>query len=148
MGYSSALSQGVTILIALHMQKNDEEREVVSSKLLSENIGIPLPSTVKILKGLSRAGITATKEGYNGGHTIIKPLSQITLLNVFHAVEQDDSLFKIHNTIPCDHPLVDALKERLLFCTKQASCAMNASLDKINLEQIWLGEFENSEEQQ
>jgi Rrf2 family protein len=145
MAYSSSLTQGVILLLYLHIVHERGRQDLVPSKMLSEYTGIPLPTTVKILKGLSATGITATKEGYGGGNILVKPLSQITLFDVFMAVEQDTTLFKLHNSIPCDHDFVKNLKERLSFFLNITTEAMKENLKTVTLEQVYLNSLGDSE---
>jgi Rrf2 family protein len=142
MAYSSALTQGAAILVFLHIIKNMGKQDAIPSRVLSEHIGIPLPTTTKALKGLSASGLIMAKEGFNGGNSLARPLSEYTLLDVFMAVEQDGTLFKMHTSIPCVHPFVADLQKRLSHCISEATEAMKASLASITLEQICNGSLD------
>ena len=67
---------------------------------------------------------------------LAKPLSLITLLDIFVAVEQDATLFKMHTGINCDQGHVDGLKKRVEFCIANAADAMKESLRRVTLENI------------
>jgi DNA-binding IscR family transcriptional regulator len=121
------------------MQENTGDA-VTPTKLLAGYAGIPFSSAVKTLKSLSSVGITATKEGVGGGSMLAKPVSQITLLDIFMAVEQDSPLFKMHMGINCDKTKVDDLKKRVEVCIGNAADAMKDSLRRVTLENIWSGE--------
>jgi DNA-binding IscR family transcriptional regulator len=71
---------------------------------------------------------------------LAKPVAQITLLDIFMAVEQDATLFKMHTGINCDHSHVDNLKRRVEACIADAAAAMKESLRGVTLENIWTGE--------
>jgi Rrf2 family protein len=114
--------------------------QTVSTKLLAEYAGIPFASAVKTLKNLSAAGLTVSKEGAGGGTLLAKPVAQITLLDIFTAVEQDSTLFKMHTGINCDQVHVDGLKKRVELCIADAANAMRESLRGVTLENIWTGE--------
>jgi Rrf2 family protein len=113
--------------------------QTVPTKLLAEYAGIPFASAVKTLKSLSAAGITSSKEGSGGGAFLAKPVSEITLLDIFTAVEQDTTLFKMHTGINCDQNHVDGLKRRVEACISNAANAMKNSLRGVTLENIWTG---------
>ncbi|MDR1068439.1 MAG: Rrf2 family transcriptional regulator [Clostridiales Family XIII bacterium] len=139
MAYSTSFTQGITLLLVIHALRAANGDKAVPTKALAGYAGIPFASAVKTLKGLSSAGITVTKEGAGGGSMLAKPISRITLLDVFTAVEQDTSLFKMHTGINCDHDIVDDLKERLEVCIGKAAGAMKDSLRRVTLADIWTG---------
>jgi Rrf2 family protein len=139
MAYSTAFTQGITLLLVIHSLNEANTEKVVPTKLLAEYAGIPFASAVKTLKSLSSAGITVTKEGVGGGSMLAKPIPQITLLDVFLAVEQDAPLFKTHTGINCDHPINPVLKKRVELCISNAADAMKDSLRGVTLENIWEG---------
>ena len=139
MSYSTSLTQGITLLLTLHAMQENTGEAITPTKLLAEYAGIPFASAVKTLKSLSSAGITATKEGIGGGSILAREISQITLLDIFMAVEQDSPLFKMHTGINCDMAKVDSLKKRVEVCIADASNAMKESLRGVTLEDIWTG---------
>src|ERR1035437_6597192 len=61
---------------------------------LAEYHGVPAPYLAKSLQALMRAGIVESSTGRRGGYRLGKPASEITLLDVFHAVEGDDTFFR------------------------------------------------------
>jgi Rrf2 family protein len=140
LAYSTSFTQGITLLLVIHSLNEANGDKVIPTKLLAEYAGIPFASAVKTLKSLSSAGITAPKEGAGGGSMLAKPVSRITLLDVFMAVEQDSTLFKTHTGINCDHDIVDDLKKRVEICIGNATDAMKDSLRRVTLENIWTGE--------
>jgi len=138
--YSTSFTQGITLLLVIHALNETNGDKTVPTKLLAEYAGIPFASAVKTLKSLSASGVTSTKEGAGGGSMLAKPISQITLFDVFMAVEQDSPLFKMHTGINCDHDIVDVLKKRVEICIGNAANAMKDSLRSVTLESIWTGE--------
>jgi len=127
------------LLLVVHSLNDLHGVATVSTKKLAEYAGIPFPTAAKTLKSLSAAGITATKEGAGGGNALAKPISQITLLDIFMAIEQDAPLFKLHAGINCDHSNIDCLRERVEVCIGRAANAMKDSLKGVTLENIWAG---------
>ncbi|MDR3071879.1 MAG: Rrf2 family transcriptional regulator [Clostridiales Family XIII bacterium] len=139
MGYSTSFTQGITLLLTLHAMQTNTGDAITPTKLLAKYAGIPFASAVKTLKSLSSAGITITKEGVGGGSMLAKPIPQITLLDVFLAVEQDAPLFKMHMGINCDQTKVGDLKRRVEVSIGNAADAMKDSLRGVTLENIWEG---------
>ncbi|MDR2647544.1 MAG: Rrf2 family transcriptional regulator [Oscillospiraceae bacterium] len=138
-GYSTSFTQGITLLLTIHSLNEANGAQVVPTKLLAAYAGIPFASAVKTLKSLSAAGITDSKEGAGGGAFLARPVSEITLLDIFKAVEQDTTLFKMHTGINCDQSRVDGLKRRVEVCITDAANAMKESLRGVTLENIWTG---------
>jgi len=61
---------------------------------LAEYHGVPAPYLAKSLQALMRAGIVESSTGRRGGYRLGKPASEVTLLDVFHAVEGVDTFFR------------------------------------------------------
>ncbi len=55
---------------------------------------MPNPTVVKILQSLNRFGLITTKVGARGGIRLAKAPEEITVLDVFGAIELDRPLFK------------------------------------------------------
>jgi DNA-binding IscR family transcriptional regulator len=86
-------------------------------------------------------GITTTKEGAGGGNELERPISQITLLDIFMAIERDSPLFKMHTGIACKDAYIDDLKSRVSICIDKAADSMKDSLKSVTLEKILKGEL-------
>ena len=67
--------------------------DFVPTKELSRDLNIPRPSAVKILNALTKAGIIETREGAKGGVRLGVAASELSIFDVFEAVEAGRSLF-------------------------------------------------------
>lgn len=54
---------------------------------VAEAIGIPLPTVSKLLKGLARQGLVASKRGALGGYRLARPPEEISIGHVITALE-------------------------------------------------------------
>lgn len=79
----SKLSDYALIILIEMNQKN-----FFSSKFLSDKTTIPFATTNKILKLLVHSNICQSERGKNGGFSITKPLSEISVLEVISAIEE------------------------------------------------------------
>jgi Rrf2 family protein len=61
--------------------------DVVARKDITEAMAIPGPFLAKIVKNLARAGMIQIVQGARGGYRLLKPASEITLLEIIEAVE-------------------------------------------------------------
>lgn len=64
------------------------DKNIFSAKKLSEMTSVPLATTNKILKLLTHAKITFAGRGKNGGFSLNKPLSSISVLDVIWAIDE------------------------------------------------------------
>ena len=63
-----------------------------SAREMAERHQLPLPMVANILKALTGAGILASTRGSQGGYTLARPASQISLADVVKALEGPLSL--------------------------------------------------------
>lgn len=133
MAYSTATFQAASILLFIHFKSEDKLYDFLSTKIISEMLNIPAPTAVKVLNKLSAAGLTHTKEGAKGGILLAKPISDITFLEVFNAVEQGKQLFKVQHDFNLEYEHLDSIKEKGIRCLQDAELAMKQSLEKVTL---------------
>lgn len=131
--YSSAFSQAIAILLHISIKTDKCMYEFLSTKNISEHLNIPVPTAIKVLKSLNATGITITKEGAKGGILLAKSPSEITLLDVFLAIEPGRPLFKKHFNLNVNSEVVEDLKQKVSLCLLEAETAMKDSLKKVTL---------------
>ncbi|HBU80417.1 MAG TPA: Rrf2 family transcriptional regulator [Paenibacillus sp.] len=137
MAYSTALSQGISILLYIHALSEENCYNYLSTKLISEQLNIPVPTTVKVIRNLNNANLTMAKEGAKGGILLAKPLSEVTLLDVFLAVEPGKALFKVHTDVTLQGQDVDDVKQKVLHHLEGAEIAMQNYLKDIRLTDLF-----------
>ena len=96
-------------------------------------LNIPAPTVVKLLQGLNAAGLTHTKEGAKGGILLAKPISEITLFEVFKAMEHGKPLFKIQYNFDFEYGALDSIIEKAVKCLQDAEDAMKVPLSNVTL---------------
>ncbi|MFZ5881090.1 MAG: RrF2 family transcriptional regulator [Chloroflexota bacterium] len=94
MSYSLSFSQAIFVVLFVGDKVAQNYFDFVPTKELSTALNIPNPSAVKILGNLASAGIIETREGSRGGVRLAKPAQQITLLDVFTAIETGKPMFR------------------------------------------------------
>ncbi|CAM4477959.1 RrF2 family transcriptional regulator [Paenibacillus xylanexedens] len=137
MAYSTALSQGISILLYIHALSEENCSNYLSTKLISEQLNIPVPTTVKVIRNLNNAKLTMAKEGAKGGILLAQPLSEITMLDVFLAVEPGKDLFKIHTDVTLQGQDVDDVKQKVIHHLEGAEIAMQNYLKDIRLTDLF-----------
>ena len=95
MQISSRFTIAIHILIYVELYGKDEP---ATSESLAGSIGAHPVVIRRILGQLRRAGLITVARGREGGAHIARPLADITLADVFRAVESiaDDTLFSFH----------------------------------------------------
>lgn len=136
MAYSTATFQAVSILLFIHFKSEEGLYDYLSTRTISEMLNIPAPTAVKVLNKLNAAGLTHTKEGAKGGILLAKPISDITMLEVFNAIEQGKPLFKVQYQFNLEYERLDDIKEKGIRCLCNAEDAMKASLEKVTLSDL------------
>ncbi|WP_405153614.1 RrF2 family transcriptional regulator [Paenibacillus sp. FSL K6-0108] len=137
MAYSTALSQGISILLYIHALSEENCSNYLSTKLISEQLNIPVPTTVKVIRNLNNAKLTMAKEGAKGGILLAQPLSEITMLDVFLAVEPGKDLFKVHIDVTLQGQDVDDVKQKVIHHLEGAEIAMQNYLKDIRLTDLF-----------
>ena len=95
MQISSRFTIAIHILICVELYGNDAP---ATSESLAGSIGAHPVVIRRILGQLRRAGLITVARGREGGAHIARPLAEITLADIFHAVEciGCDTLFSFH----------------------------------------------------
>ena len=94
MQISSRFTIAIHVLVCIETFKNDYK---VTSEFLASSVNVNPVVIRRLLQQLKRAGIIHVKRG-SGGTDIEKPLNEITLFDVYNAVEcvEDGTLFHFH----------------------------------------------------
>lgn len=94
MQISSRFTIAIHVLVCIVTFKNDYK---VTSEFLASSVNVNPVVIRRLLQQLKRAGIIHVKRG-SGGTDIEKPLNEITLFDVYNAVEcvEDGTLFHFH----------------------------------------------------
>jgi Rrf2 family protein len=93
MSYSLSFSKALLVVIFVSDKVRQNQFDFLSTSSISEILNIPKPTLVKILQSLTAEGILETKEGKFGGIRLVKNPSDLTVLDVFNAIEKGKPLF-------------------------------------------------------
>ena len=94
MSYSLSFTKSILVVIFISDKVRLKQYNFLSTATISELLNIPKPTLVKIIHSLTVNGIIETKEGKNGGIRLAKNPSQITILEIFNAIERGKPLFQ------------------------------------------------------
>jgi len=136
MAYSTSMFQAVSILLFIHFKTEEEQYDYLSTRSISEILNIPAPTVVKVLHKLNSVGLIHTKEGAKGGSLLAKPITKITMLDVFVAIEQEKPLFKIQHSFNIEYEGLDSIVKKGVNALQDAEKAMKKSLENIALSNL------------
>lgn len=134
MQISSRFTLAIHIFACVDIFKNDYK---VTSDFISKSTNINPVIIRKILLQLRNAGLIEVARG-TGGTTITRPLSEITFLDIYRAVEcvEDNTLFHFHENpnekCPVGRNIHNVLDDKL----QRVQAAMERELQSITLEDV------------
>jgi Rrf2 family protein len=128
---ANRFSIGVHILSLLGALRDAEH----TSEWMAGSIGVN-PVVVRNVTGmLRRAGLVRTQQGI-AGTWLARPLSEVTLLDVYRAVEDETSLISVHPHPNPNCPVGARIEATLREVFAEAENAMHAKLAGVTLEQV------------
>lgn len=128
---ANRFSIGVHILSLLGAERDAEH----TSEWMAGSVGVN-PVVVRNVTGmLRRAGLVRTQQGV-AGTRLARPLSQVTLLDVYRAVEDETSLFSVHPRPNPKCPVGARIEGTLREVFADAENAMHAKLAETTMEQL------------
>jgi len=136
MAYSVSISQAISIVLYIAIKMKESKYEFLTTKAISEKLNIALPTAVKILNSLTIAGLTMTKEGAKGGVLLAKSPKDITLLDIFIAIEHERALFKVKFDFNISGDSVTLLKNKISASLEDAEDQLKNSLKKTSIEDL------------
>ena len=132
MQFSSRLSIAVHILLAIVAF---EGKEKTTSVFLARSVNVNPVIIRNTLGQLKAAGLITVKAG-EGGSSLAKAAKDITLLDVFDAVEKEEELFHFHENPNPECPVgknVHAVLDQRLFSIQEA---MRERMKSITLQDL------------
>lgn len=132
MQFSSRLPVAVHILLAI---VEFEGKEKTTSTFLAGSVNVNPVIIRNTLGQLKTAGLVTVKAG-EGGASLAKDPKDITLLDIFNAVEKKEALFHFHENPNPECPVgknVHAVLDRRLFSIQEA---MRKQMESITLQDL------------
>jgi Rrf2 family protein len=94
MSYSLGFSQAIVATVYIADKVQQGFFEFTPTTQLAQDLNIARPTAVKMLSSLNQAGIIETREGAKGGVRLAKAADQVTVLDIFMAIEGERPLFQ------------------------------------------------------
>lgn len=135
MSYSTAFSQAIVTTVYVADKIRQGKFEYVPTSAISKSLNLKVPTLVKIIHQLSRAGIMETREGKSGGVRLAISAEKVTLLMLFEAIESQKPLFQIHLNLKATGSKPDKVKKELRHVLGESERAMKSILNDVTIEQ-------------
>lgn len=133
MQFSSRFTIATHILLCIAMFQNEQK---VTSNFLAGSINVNPVVVRNVLGLLSSAGIVEIKQGI-GGAFLARPIGDITLLDIFKAVEKEESLFHFHENPNPQCPIGRTIHSVMDDKIETIQSAMESKMSDITLEQLF-----------
>ncbi len=136
MNTSSRFVVAVHILTALNIVQKIKKEGPITSDKLADSVNTNPVVIRRILGQLRKAGLVISQPGAVGGSMLAKSPEEITLLDVYRAVE-DGQLFHLHYRTPNQQcPIGGNIQDALKGVFNKAELAMKNELAKVTIAQI------------
>jgi Rrf2 family protein len=136
MSYSLTYSQAVLVLVYVADKVRQGLFDFVPTRVIAASLGIPPPTTAKILHTLGLAGIIETREGAKGGVRLALSASKISLADVLGAMEQKRPLFAAHMHVRAKGERPTRAQAAIRKALDAAEDAMRLRLSETTIEDI------------
>jgi Rrf2 family protein len=136
MSYSLSFSKALLVVIFVSDKIRQGQYEYLSTASIAKVLNIAKPTLVKILQGLNAEGIIETKEGKAGGVRLLKQPGEVTVLDVFNAIEEGKSLFNSSFDMRAQGQRPDRAQEILAELFQKTEQSMKTELATKNIGQI------------
>lgn len=119
--------------VLLHL---DQAEKLLTSEVLARTMGTNPAVFRRTMAGLRNAGYVRSEKGHGGGWSLARPLSQITLFDVYEALGQSGLFaFGLRNDMP-DCMVEKAVNAALSSTMREAEALLIAKFKHVTLDQI------------
>lgn len=136
MSYSTSISQAVLVMVYVADKIRQDIYEHVPTQAIAESLGMPRPTTAKILSSLVRAGLVESREGAKGGVRLARAAERITLCDVFDAMENQRPLFQTHTGVAAKGERPTRAQRAVRDALSEAEQAMRKRLRETTLQSV------------
>lgn len=136
LSYSLAFSQSLYIVVFVASKVEQKKFEFISTQQIADRLNIPPSTSSVILRRLKKAGLIEAREGVNGGVRLAKRPEQITVLDIFEAVEQSGAMFPTNVNIVVDDEKTSRVQQSILRVLTDAEAQMKQSLQGVTIKDL------------
>ena len=114
------------------------EKGPVCSAVIAQSVDTNPVVIRRLMSQLESHGLVTSSTGRSGGFLLARPADQVTLCEIYQAVE-DEQVFRVHKPgVDSECPLASSIMKNLMPKLAVASQAMTKSLSQTKLSEIML----------
>lgn len=133
----STMSSRAAVAVHLLAFLTWRREEAVSSQQIARSVNTNPVVVRRIVGALRRAGLVEVQPGSAGGARLARAPEEITLLEVYRAVEDGEALFALHPQTPCQDCGVGAnIQASLCEVFGEAQAAMEGVLARVTVAEV------------
>jgi Rrf2 family protein len=136
MSYPLAYSQAVLVVVYVADKVRQGLYDFVPTRAIAESLGIPAPTTAKLLQSLGRAGLVEAREGAKGGVRLARPAAKISLGDVLEALESKRPLFATHLHVRAKGERPTRAQQAIHRALDHAETAMRVALGETTIQDL------------
>jgi Rrf2 family protein len=136
MSYSLSFSQSLYIVLFVAAKIEQSTFEFISTQQIADTLNIPPSTSSVILRRLKKAGLIEAREGVNGGVRLAKLPGQITVLDIFEAVEQSGAMFQTNVNIAVSGEKSTRVQRAVSSVLTDAENQMKHSLQAVTIKDL------------
>lgn len=138
MKINKSIEQAIFVVIMLELEKGHRP---LKAQVLSRNLGVSTTYLQKILARMVKAGIVRSSASKDGGYTIARPASEITIADIMDAVDTirfDFDSQRLVKNLFGDDPHVAKAQQQISDCIGNGIDAMHSELSNVSIEDLLL----------
>jgi Rrf2 family protein len=136
MSYSLSFTQSVFIVLYVANKGDQSAAAFVSTQQISRDLEIPPSTAGMILRRLNRAGLMDTREGVNGGVRLSMPPDEVSLLDIFTAIEQERPLFQTNMQVTTEGEKMSRSQQTVASALDGVEMAMKRKLQMTSIRDL------------
>ena len=136
MSYSLSFSQSLYIVLFVASKVEQKKYEFISTQQIADTLNVPPSTSSVILRRLKKAGLIEAREGVNGGVRLAKQPEQITVLDIFNAVEQSGPMFQTNINFAVSGEKSSRVQQGVLNVLTEAENQMKHSLQAVTVKDL------------
>ena len=133
---SSRFAVAIHIMTLAMLARSETKGDLVTSERMADSVNTNPVVIRRILGALRNAGLVVSQPGPHGGWRLARPPEQMTLLDVYRAVE-DEPLFGMHHNPPSPSCVVGRHMGSVLGNVfREAETAMERKLAEVTVAEV------------
>lgn len=133
MSYSQSFPNAILITVFIADKVQQQYFNFIPTREICNSLGFAIPTTTKILQALNKAGIIETREGSGGGVRLAVPCNEVSVLNIFDAIENKKPAFSKNLNIMAHGKCPETAQAMIRNLFKETDIKMREQLSTLSI---------------